>query len=128
MAKDNNHFLAGAIIGGVIGGLTVLALSPKTGKEFRQTVFEQVTALKDKAPQQPKESTFENEKEPPVSKGIQLNAYKPNQKEKNSELEQTVDKMIDDATAGQNQSINIEKMLADTEQALTDAEGKYSKQ
>lgn len=130
MANDYNHFFAGALIGGLIGGLTALALSPKTGKEFRQSVMEQVSSLLEKSPQQ-KEKIFETEKESFVRSGIPLNHYKPKQNlnmKNDVELKQAATKIIDEATSGNKPNINIEKLLADTEKAISDVEQKYTKE
>ncbi|MBY0222309.1 YtxH domain-containing protein [Mammaliicoccus sciuri] len=50
--EDNSgtgSFLAGAIIGGVIGAATALFLAPKTGREMREDFTTQAAQLKDKS-------------------------------------------------------------------------------
>ena len=50
--EDSNgtgSFIAGAIIGGVIGAATALFLAPKTGREMREDLTTQASQLKDKS-------------------------------------------------------------------------------
>lgn len=121
--KNNNHFLAGAIFGGIIGGLTALALSPKTGKEFRQNVMDKLAYLKENTDLQNSEA----------DKGKQNQTIKLNQENEDMHtkeepsyiaLEQQIDKMIDSASNEKNKNLDIQKMLEETKNAFTEVEQK----
>ncbi|MCZ2257952.1 YtxH domain-containing protein [Sporosarcina sp. G11-34] len=47
-SSSAGSFLAGALVGGVIGAAAALFLAPKTGKEMRDDLSEQAVHLKDK--------------------------------------------------------------------------------
>ncbi len=46
--KSSNHFLLGALVGGLAGALTALLLAPKSGRELRNTLNSQAGSLMDK--------------------------------------------------------------------------------
>ncbi|WP_301109427.1 YtxH domain-containing protein [Sporosarcina sp.] len=48
-SNGTGSFLAGAIIGGIIGAATALFLAPKTGREMREDFTTQASQLKDKS-------------------------------------------------------------------------------
>ncbi|QOR65865.1 YtxH domain-containing protein [Cytobacillus suaedae] len=48
MGKNDNNFLMGAIVGGVIGAATALFLAPKSGRELRDDLNTQASVVKDK--------------------------------------------------------------------------------
>lgn len=48
-SSGTGSFIAGAIIGGVIGAATALFLAPKTGREMREDLTTQASQLKDKS-------------------------------------------------------------------------------
>ncbi|ARD47228.1 hypothetical protein SporoP37_03170 [Sporosarcina sp. P37] len=48
-SSGTGSFIAGAIIGGVIGAATALFLAPKTGREMREDLTIQASQLKDKS-------------------------------------------------------------------------------
>ncbi|WP_153730692.1 YtxH domain-containing protein [Sporosarcina obsidiansis] len=48
-SSGTGSFLAGAIVGGVIGAATALFLAPKTGREMREDFTTQASQLKDKS-------------------------------------------------------------------------------
>ena len=45
---DAKDFLIGALVGGIVGAATALLLAPKSGKELRSDINEQVSNLKEK--------------------------------------------------------------------------------
>ncbi|MDQ0176859.1 YtxH domain-containing protein [Bacillus chungangensis] len=45
---DTKDFLIGALVGGIVGAATALLLAPKSGKELRSDINEQVSNLKEK--------------------------------------------------------------------------------
>ncbi|MGE8206292.1 YtxH domain-containing protein [Heyndrickxia sp. NPDC080065] len=45
---NRKDFIAGALIGGIVGAVTALLLAPKSGKELRNDLSGQVEALKGK--------------------------------------------------------------------------------
>ncbi|OCA91411.1 hypothetical protein A8F94_06025 [Bacillus sp. FJAT-27225] len=47
----SKDFITGAVIGGLIGAAAALFLAPKSGRELRETVTGQATALKDRTVQ-----------------------------------------------------------------------------
>ncbi|MBE4908302.1 YtxH domain-containing protein [Bacillus luteolus] len=48
MGKNDNNFLIGAIVGGVIGAATALFLAPKSGRELRDDINTQASVVRDK--------------------------------------------------------------------------------
>jgi gas vesicle protein len=48
MGKNDNNFLMGAIIGGVIGAATALFLAPKSGRELRDDINTQASVVREK--------------------------------------------------------------------------------
>lgn len=48
-SNHSSHFLVGVFLGGVVGAVTALLLTPKSGKEFRSNMNQQVSALKIKS-------------------------------------------------------------------------------
>lgn len=48
---DTKTFIVGAIIGGVVGAATALLLTPKSGKEIRSDLTNQVDTIKTKSNQ-----------------------------------------------------------------------------
>ncbi|WP_053367416.1 YtxH domain-containing protein [Bacillus sp. FJAT-27245] len=58
----SKDFLAGAVIGGLIGAAAALFLAPKSGRELRETVSGQAVALKERTAQM-RESVMEKTNE-----------------------------------------------------------------
>lgn len=77
---NTKDFLIGALIGGMVGAATALFLAPKSGKELRNEINEQATAIKGKTGQ------F---RETAVAKGTELAVVA---KEKTNAITQTVSK------------------------------------
>lgn len=50
-SKDSKGFIAGAIIGSIIGAGIALFLAPKAGRELRSTITSEVESLKEKTGQ-----------------------------------------------------------------------------
>ncbi|MFK4997438.1 YtxH domain-containing protein [Bacillus sp. N9] len=52
MSNDKNNqtsnFMTGIIVGSIVGAATALLIAPKSGKELRSDINEQVEALKEK--------------------------------------------------------------------------------
>lgn len=46
--SENNGFLKGAVVGGVLGGIAALLLSPKSGQELRQDIMDGYSTVSDK--------------------------------------------------------------------------------
>lgn len=49
--ESSNHFLLGAIIGGLAGAAVALVLAPKSGKDFRSSINSQAGSLLEKTSQ-----------------------------------------------------------------------------
>ena len=75
--NSSKDFLVGAFIGGIVGALTALFLAPKSGRELRTDINEQVGMLKEKTDQW---------KDAAVEKGNELAAAA---KEKTEQLRET---------------------------------------
>lgn len=47
--SNNKDFLLGTIVGGIVGAVTAMLLTPKSGRELRSDLNEQATVVKDKS-------------------------------------------------------------------------------
>ena len=145
MSKDginSKDFIIGTLIGGIIGATTALFLAPKSGKQLREELNEQASAVLDKSEQfanntKEKTADYTHAVTEQSSKYISLLKETVGQRdnETNELLEEVEGNTSETAGAeliqeveatneSANQSEEVQNMLKDTQEALAKAENR----
>ncbi|MGJ7920397.1 YtxH domain-containing protein [Neobacillus sp. LXY-4] len=127
------EFLLGAIVGGVIGAVTALWLSPKSGTALRESVNDQTAVLKEKAGSlQVKVSDLAQktkEKTSSLTQSITQQSSEAISKIRGKNTEEAGDntEAIPAETPLTNNLNSIEQMLAETKKAFDETEKKLNR-
>ncbi|MGJ7912860.1 YtxH domain-containing protein [Neobacillus sp. LXY-1] len=127
---SSNHFLLGAIVGGVVGAATALLLAPKAGKELRNTLTGQAGNLLEKTEPLREKTISLSQGIAKQSTGL-FNKGKEKQGEEDSDtayisLESPQNISTPSKTSGKStlNSEELRKKLAETQRALEEEESK----